>query len=169
MHTVSGADQHGVGDRALFRRLESEVVGSAVLPSPEEVSCPTPIPLTDRALTILVELRNYAVKLFDISRVFLHLPNREEVWVAPPAEWPNLNDEVWAMSCAICGGNRLNVAKVSTEYNISDLFTKSLGREETVRHIYSMGVKDFSGEVVSNATQCHRNNRESGVLELTWA
>ena len=69
----------------------------------DEVCCPTPFPSTIRVLLALASVRNYAAKIFDVSRAFLHTPAREDVWVEPPPEWPNPQSMVWYMNCTLYG------------------------------------------------------------------
>ena len=69
----------------------------------DELYCPTPMPLTIRALLIYAALHGLQVRLFDISRAFLHTPIQEDVFIERPAEWPKPDNCVWKMNCTVYG------------------------------------------------------------------
>ena len=84
-------------------RLCARPFGKAKTRTKDQLYAPTPFPVTVRAMLIYAHLYNRKVKIFDVHRAFLHTPIQEDVWIEPPPEWPNPNDEVWHLRCTLYG------------------------------------------------------------------
>ena len=83
-------------------RLCARPFGKALRPN-DELYTPTLFPSTIRALLVHAHLHGLAVRFFHVRRAFFHTPIREDVWIEPPPEWPNPNDELWHLRCTLYG------------------------------------------------------------------